>query len=51
MGIYSREVAEQKLGYIHFKLTTEKRKLTKHELDYYILSTKFYETVIVNFGF
>ena len=25
--------------------------MTKHDLDYYILSIKFYETVIVNFGF
>ena len=48
--IYSREVAKQKLDYIHFNPFTGKCKLTKDDLDYQFSSAKFYETGVDNFG-
>ena len=49
--IYSREVAKQKLDYIHFNSITGKWKLSKDDLDYYFSSSRFYQTGIDDFGF
>lgn len=49
--IYTREVAQQKLRYIHFNPVTGKWKLAKDDLDYYYSSARFYETGIDGFGF
>ena len=49
--IYSREVAKQKLDYIHFNPVTGKWQLAKDDLDYYFSSARFYETGIDEFGF
>ena len=49
--IYSREVARQKLNYIHFNPVSGKWKLAKDDLDYYYSSAMFYETGIDTFGF
>ena len=49
--IYNREVAQQKLDYIHFNPVTGKWKLAKDDLDYHFSSAKFYETGVDNFGF
>ena len=49
--IYNREVAQQKLDYIHFNPVTGKWKLAKDDLDYQFSSAKFYETGLDNFGF
>ena len=39
--IYSREVAKQKLDYIHFNPVNGKWKLAKDDLDYQFSSAKF----------
>ena len=44
--IYSREVAKQKIDYIHFNPVTGKWQLAKDDLDYYFSSARFYETGI-----
>jgi REP element-mobilizing transposase RayT len=49
--IYSREVAKQKLEYIHFNPVSGKWKLAKNDLNYYYSSAKFYETGVDDFGF
>jgi putative transposase len=49
--IYSRDVAIQKLQYIHFNPVSGKWKLAKDDLDYYYSSARFYETGIDEFGF
>ena len=49
--IYSREVARQKLDYMHFNPVTGKWKLSKDDLDYHFSSARFYETGIDDFGF
>ena len=49
--VYSREVAKQKLNYIHFNPVTGKWKLAKDGLNYYFSSAKFYETAVDDFGF
>ena len=49
--IYSREVAKQKLDYIHFNPVTGKWKLSKDDLDYHFSSARYYETGIDDFGF
>ena len=49
--IYSREIAKQKLNYIHFNSVTGKWKLSKDDLYYYFSSAKFYETGVDDFGF
>jgi putative transposase len=49
--IYSREVAEQKLDYLHFNPVSGKWKLSKDDLDYYYSSARFYEKGIDEFGF
>ena len=49
--IYSREVARQKLDYIHFNPVNKKWKLSKDDLDYYYSSANFYENGVDNFGF
>ena len=49
--IYSREVARQKLDYIHFNPVKGKWKLSKDDLDYYYSSARFYESGIDEFGF
>ena len=49
--VYSREIAKQKLNYIHFNPVTGKWKLAKNDLDYYFSSAKFYETGEDEFNF
>lgn len=49
--VYSREVAKQKLNYIHFNPVTGKWKFAKDDLNYYFSSAKFYETGVDDFGF
>ena len=49
--IYSREVAKQKLNYIHFNPVSKKWKLSEDDLDYFFSSAEFYENGIDNFGF
>lgn len=49
--IYSRQVAIQKLQYIHFNPVSKKWMLAKDDIDYYWSSASFYETGIDNFGF
>lgn len=49
--IYSREVAMQKLSYIHFNPVNGKWKLAKYDLDYYYSSARFYENGIDEFKF
>ena len=49
--IYSREVAQQKLEYIHFNPVSSKWKLSKDDLDYYYSSAMFYESGVDDFGF
>ena len=49
--IYSRQVAVQKLTYIHFNPVSGKWSLAKDDLDYYWSSARFYETGVDEFGF
>ena len=49
--IYSREVAMQKLDYIHANPISGKWALAKDDLNYYYSSAKFYETGKDEFGF
>jgi REP element-mobilizing transposase RayT len=49
--IYTREVAKQKLEYIHFNPINGKWNLAKDDLDYHYSSARFYETGIDEFGF
>ncbi|MFN0083086.1 MAG: transposase [Ferruginibacter sp.] len=49
--IYSREVAKQKLQYIHFNPVSGKWLLSKDDLDYHYSSARFYETRLDEFGF
>ena len=49
--IYSREVAKQKIDYIHFNPVTGKWQLAKDVLNYYFSSARFYEPGIDEFGF
>ena len=49
--IYSREIAKQKLDYIHFNPMMGKWKLSIDDLDYQFSSARFYETGIDDFGF
>ncbi len=49
--IYNRDIAQQKLNYIHFNPVSGKWQLSKNDLDYYYSSAKFYETGIDEFGF
>ena len=49
--IYTRDVARQKLDYIHFNPVSGQWSLAKDDLDYYYSSAKFYETGIDEFGF
>ena len=49
--IYSRQVAIQKLNYIHFNPVSKKWSLSKDDLDYYWSSARFYETGVDEFGF
>jgi putative transposase len=49
--IYSREVAKQKLDYIHFNPVSGKWVLAKDDLDYRFSSSRFYEYGIDEFGF
>jgi hypothetical protein len=49
--IYSREVARQKLDYIHFNPVSGKWKLAKDDLGYYYSSARFYETGVDEFRF
>jgi putative transposase len=49
--IYSREVAKQKLDYIHFNPVSGKWLLAKDDLDYHFSSARFYENGIDEFGF
>ena len=49
--IYSKEVARQKLDYIHFNPVKGKWKLSQDDLGYYYSSARFYEMGIDEFGF
>ena len=49
--IYNKEIAKQKLNYIHFNPVSGKWQLSKNDLDYYYSSARFYETSIDDFGF
>ena len=49
--VYSREVAKQKLDYIHFNPVSGKWNLAKDDIDYYFSSARFYETSVDDFGF
>ena len=49
--IYSKEVAKQKLNYIHFNPVNGKWALAKDDLDYYYSSARFYENGVNEFGF
>ncbi len=49
--IYSREVAKQKLNYIHFNPVSGKWLLAKDDLDYHYSSARYYETGVDDFGF
>jgi REP element-mobilizing transposase RayT len=49
--IYSRQVAVQKLQYVHFNPVSKKWMLAKDDISYYWSSAWFYETGIDNFGF
>ncbi len=49
--IYSRNVAQQKLDYIHANPVSGKWLLAKDDISYHYSSAKFYETGIDEFGF
>ena len=49
--VYSREVAKQKLDYIHFNPVSRKWNLAKDDIDYHFSSARFYETSVDDFGF
>ncbi len=49
--IYSREVAKQKLDYIHFNPVSGKWLLAKDDLGFHYSSARFYETGVDEFGF
>ena len=49
--VYSRQVAVQKLAYIHFNRVRKKWSLAKDNLDYYWSSARFTETGVDEFGF
>jgi putative transposase len=49
--IYSREVAKQKLDYIHFNPVSGKWLLAKDDLSYHFSSARFYENGVDEFGF
>lgn len=49
--IYSREVAKQKLDYIHGNPVRGKWSLAKDDISYKYASAKFYETGLEDFGF
>ena len=49
--IYNREVAKQKLDYIHFNPVSGKWVLAKDDLSYYFSSARFYENGVDDFGF
>lgn len=49
--IYSREVMEQKLGYIHNNPVQEKWRLADAPEDYYFSSARFYILNIDDWGF
>ncbi len=47
--IYSREVAKQKIDYIHFNPVSRKWILAKDDLGYHFSSARFYERGIEEF--
>jgi putative transposase len=49
--VYSKEVAKQKLDYIHFNPVSGKWMLAKDDLSYHFSSSRFYENGIDEFGF
>lgn len=49
--VFNRNVALQKLDYIHFNPVSGKWKLSENDLDYYYSSARFYENGIDDFGF
>jgi hypothetical protein len=49
--IYSKQVARQKLDYIHFNPVRGLWQLAKDDISYYYSSAKFYETGVDDFGF
>ena len=49
--IYSREVARQKLNYVHCNPIRGKWSLAKDDISFYYSSARFYETGLDDFGF
>jgi hypothetical protein len=49
--LYSRDVAYQKLNYIHNNPLSERWQLALDPCDYSFSSAKFYERGLDNFGF
>ena len=49
--IYGKEIAKQKIDYIHFNPVSGKWQLSKTDLDYHYSSARFYETGKDEFGF
>lgn len=49
--LYSREVAMQKIDYIHANPVSGVWKLGKDDLDYFYSSARYYESGIDDFGF
>jgi REP element-mobilizing transposase RayT len=49
--LFSKEIAYQKLDYIHYNPCTEYWQLAKEPNDYLFSSAKYYETGIKNFRF
>ena len=49
--IFSENIVQQKLEYIHFNPVRGKWNLAKDYLEYYYSSARFYETGIDEFGF
>ncbi len=49
--IYNREVAKQKVDYIHFNPVSGKWHLAKDDLSYHFSTARFYENGIDDFGF
>jgi REP element-mobilizing transposase RayT len=49
--IFSKEMALQKLNYVHYNPVSGKWQLSKDDLSYFYSSARFYETSIDEFGF
>ncbi|MEO9145356.1 MAG: hypothetical protein ABI237_07330 [Ginsengibacter sp.] len=49
--LFSKEMAFQKLTYLHYNPTSGKWQLVKEDIEYFYSSAKFYETGINDFSF